>query len=131
MTDYPVKLPLKRPPTHPGALMREFLEEQVKLSKAEAARRMRISRPSLYAILNGTGAVTADRALRFCRLAGGEPSLYLAMRGRIRSLARATAPRRNAQSDQARAQGGVSAENDSDPDSCSYFILFPLWSTQL
>jgi addiction module HigA family antidote len=82
MTDYPVKLPLKRPPTHPGALMREILEEHVKLPKAEAARRMRISRPSLYAILNGTGAVTADMALRFCRLAGGEPQLYLNMQAR-------------------------------------------------
>jgi hypothetical protein len=50
MTDYPVKLPLRRLPTHPGTLVREILEEHLKLSKAEAARRMRISRPSLYAI---------------------------------------------------------------------------------
>ena len=69
MTDYPVKLPLKRPPSHPGALMREILEDHVKLGKAETARRMRISRPSLYAILNGASAVTAGMALRFCRLA--------------------------------------------------------------
>jgi len=79
MTEYRVKLPLKRAPTHPGTLMREILEEHLKLPKAEAARRLRISRPSLYAVLNGEGAVTADMALRFCRLAGGEPQLYLNM----------------------------------------------------
>lgn len=79
MTDYSVKLPLKRAPTHPGILMREILEEHVRLGKAEAARRMRISRPSLYAVLNGAGAVTADMALRFSRLVGGEAQLYLNM----------------------------------------------------
>jgi len=79
MTEYSVKLPLKRAPTHPGVLMLEILEEHLKISKAEAARRMRVSRPSLYAALNGTGAVTAAMALRFCRFAGGEPQLYLNM----------------------------------------------------
>jgi addiction module HigA family antidote len=79
MTEYPVRLPLKRRPTHPGALMLEILDEHLKLPKAEAARRMRISRPSLYAVLKGEGAVTADMALRFCRLAGGDPQLYLNM----------------------------------------------------
>ncbi len=57
----------------------EILAEHLKLSKAEAARRLRISRPSLYAILNGDSAVTAEMARRFSRLAGGEPSLYLNM----------------------------------------------------
>jgi plasmid maintenance system antidote protein VapI len=47
----------KGPPVHPGALMREILEGR-KLTIAEAARRMMISRPALYAVLNGTAAVT-------------------------------------------------------------------------
>jgi len=74
-----VKRPIRRPPTHPGVLMREILEEHLKLPVAEAARRMRISRPSLYAVLNGTGAVTAEMALRFARLTGGAAELYLRM----------------------------------------------------
>lgn len=74
-----VTRPLKRPPAHPGELMREVLEEHLKLPIAQAARRMKISRPSLYAVLNGDGAVTADMALRFARLVGGRPELYLHM----------------------------------------------------
>jgi antitoxin HigA-1 len=43
---------------------------------------MRVSRPALYAVLNGTSAVTADMALRFGRLAGSVPDLYLQMQTR-------------------------------------------------
>jgi addiction module HigA family antidote len=59
--------------------MREILEDHVKMSVAEAARRLRVSRPALYAVLNGTSAVTAEMALRFTRLTGGSPDLYLQM----------------------------------------------------
>ena len=77
--EYPVRRPLQRAPVHPGALMREILEEHVKMTISEAARRMKITRPALYAALNGTAAVTAEMALRFARLTGGEPELYLNM----------------------------------------------------
>jgi addiction module HigA family antidote len=77
--ELPVRRPLKRPPIHPGALMREILEDHVKSTVAEAARRMKVSRPALYAVLNGSAAVTADMALRFARLTGGAPELYLNM----------------------------------------------------
>src|SRR5437764_9075179 len=78
-TEYPVRRPLKRPPVHPGALMREILEDHAKLTVSEAARRMKVSRPALYAVLNGTAAVSAEMALRFARLTGGAPELYLNM----------------------------------------------------
>jgi len=79
MTEFSVKRPIARPPSHPGELMREILNDHLKLPIAEAARRMEISRPYLYALLNGTGAVTPDMALRFGRLVGGEPDLYVHM----------------------------------------------------
>jgi antitoxin HigA-1 len=75
--EYPVRRPLQRLPTHPGALMREILEEHVKLTIAEAARRMKVSRQALHAVLNGTATVTVEMALRFARLTGGAPKLYL------------------------------------------------------
>jgi addiction module HigA family antidote len=81
MTDLPVNRPIARVPTHPGELMREVLGEHLRLPIAEAARRMKISRPTLEATLNGTGAVTADMALRFGRLTGGAAELYLQMQG--------------------------------------------------
>src|SRR4051812_27165376 len=79
MIEYPVRHPLQRPPTHPGELMREILTETLKLPIAVAARRMKVSRPALYAILNGAGGVTAEMALRFGKLTGGNPDLYLQM----------------------------------------------------
>jgi antitoxin HigA-1 len=66
-------------PVHPGALMREILAEQVNLPITEAARRMGISRPALYNVLNGDAAVTADMALKFGRLVGGNADLYVHM----------------------------------------------------
>ena len=66
-------------PAHPGELMREILEEHVRLPIAEAARRMAISRPALYNVLNGEATVTADMALKFGRLVGGNPDLYVHM----------------------------------------------------
>jgi addiction module HigA family antidote len=77
--EYPVRRPLKRPAVHPGVLMREILEDHLKLAIAESARRMGVSRPALYAVLNGSAAVTAEMALRFARLTGGAPELYLNM----------------------------------------------------
>jgi addiction module HigA family antidote len=57
--------------------MREILEEHTKMTIAKAARRMKVPRPALYAVLNGTAAVTAELALRFARLTDGTPKLYL------------------------------------------------------
>jgi addiction module HigA family antidote len=71
--------PRKRSPTHPGELMREIIVEHLEIPIAEAARRMGVSRPSLYAVLSGKGSVTAEMALRFSRLAAGTPDLYLHM----------------------------------------------------
>jgi antitoxin HigA-1 len=77
--EYPVRRPLKRDPVHPGALMREILDEHLRLTIAEAARRMKVSRPALHAVLSGSAAVSAEMALRFARLTGGAPELYLQM----------------------------------------------------
>jgi addiction module HigA family antidote len=59
--------------------MREILEQHAKLTIVEAARRMKISRQALHAVLNGTATVTAEMALRFARLTSGAPELYLSM----------------------------------------------------
>jgi addiction module HigA family antidote len=77
--EYPVRRPLKRAAVHPGVLMREIIEDHAKLTISEAARRMGVSRPALHAVLSGSAAVTAEMALRFARLTGGAPELYLNM----------------------------------------------------
>jgi addiction module HigA family antidote len=62
--------------------MREILEEHVKLTIVEAARRMGVSRQAVHAALNGTATLTAEMALRFARLTGGAPEVYLDMQVR-------------------------------------------------
>jgi antitoxin HigA-1 len=79
MTEIKVARPIKREPSHPGELMREILEDHVRLPIAEAARRMEVSRQSLHAVLAGASAVTADMALRFGTLVGCAPELYVGM----------------------------------------------------
>lgn len=69
----------RRPPSHPGELMREIIEEQVDLSVTDTARRMGVSRQALHAVLHGQSAVSADMALRFARLTGGRAELFLRM----------------------------------------------------
>jgi len=79
MADLAVNRPITRAPTHPGELMREILDDRVGLPVAEAAERMKVSPPALAAVLNGAEPLTADMALRFGRLTGGAPELYVQM----------------------------------------------------
>jgi addiction module HigA family antidote len=80
--DLPVRRSIDRAPAHPGELFREILGEQLGLSVSEAARRMDVSRQSLHAVLRGESAATADMALRFGRLVGGSPELYVQRQAR-------------------------------------------------
>jgi antitoxin HigA-1 len=79
MAGFGVKRPIRRIPTHPGELMREILDDHIHIGLGEAADRMRIEAAALSAILQGRAPVTADIALRFGRLTGGAPELYLQM----------------------------------------------------
>ncbi|MGE3280389.1 MAG: HigA family addiction module antitoxin [Alphaproteobacteria bacterium] len=82
-TEIPAELatvrPILRSPAHPGELMREILDEHLQLPTTDAAQRMRIAASSLEAVLAGAQPVTAELALRFARLTGGNPELYVQM----------------------------------------------------
>jgi addiction module HigA family antidote len=80
--ELPVARPVRRPPTHPGELMREILDEHFRLPVATAAERMGVSRQSLYAVLRGASAVSADMAIRFAELTDSEPELYVLMQAK-------------------------------------------------
>jgi antitoxin HigA-1 len=73
----------QREPTHPGAFMREIIEEQLGLTLSDAAQRMELDVGTLQRVVRGTERVSAEIALRFTRLAGGEPSLFLAMQDEL------------------------------------------------
>jgi len=79
MREYSVKRPLKRPPVHPGELLREEVLPVLGLSVSETARRLGISRQQLHRVLACTHPITTDMALRIGKLAGNGPSLWLRM----------------------------------------------------
>ena len=79
MEEYLVKRPLKRPPVHPGEVLREDVLPGLQLSVSEAARRLGISRQQLHRILACTHPITTDIALRIGKFAGNGPELWLRM----------------------------------------------------
>jgi addiction module HigA family antidote len=79
MSDYRVKRPLKRAPTHPGDILREDVLPDLKLSVSEAARRLGVSRQQLHRILACTHPITVEMALRIGKLAGNGPGMWLRM----------------------------------------------------
>ena len=62
-------------PAHPGELLREYFPEG--MSVTEAAKRLKISRQSLSAVLNGRAGVSADMALRLAAALGTSADFWL------------------------------------------------------
>ena len=79
MREYSVKRPLRRPPIHPGEILREDVLPALGLSVSEAARRLGVSRQQLHRVLAGTHPITAEMALRIGKLAANGPGLWLRM----------------------------------------------------
>ncbi len=79
MGEYLVKRPLKRPPVHPGEVLREDVLKDLGLSVSEAARRLGVSRQQLHRILSCTHPITTEMALRIGKFAGNGPGLWLRM----------------------------------------------------
>lgn len=64
-------------PMHPGELLREEILPVTGLSKTALAARLRISRQSLYDVLNEIQPVTPNMALRLGRLFGNSAAFWL------------------------------------------------------
>jgi addiction module HigA family antidote len=68
-----------RPPTHPGVLLREVVLPAMRVSVAQAAREMGVSRQQMYKILAADRALTAEMAARLGKYCGNGPELWLNM----------------------------------------------------
>ncbi len=79
MGEYSVKRPLRRPPIHPGELMREDVLPALGLSVSEAARRIGVSRQQLHRVLACTHPITIEMALRIGKFSGNGPGLWMRM----------------------------------------------------
>lgn len=64
-------------PMHPGELLREDVLPALGLTKTEVARRLGVSRQTLYDILRERAPVTAAMALRLGKFCGNGPVLWL------------------------------------------------------
>ncbi len=69
----------RREPTHPEEILREDVLPELRLSVAEAARQLRVSRKTLHRLLAGRAPATAEMALRLGRFCGNGPDLWLRM----------------------------------------------------
>jgi addiction module HigA family antidote len=68
-----------RPPTHPGEILREDVLPSLRLSVAEAARQLRVTRQTLHRILSGASGITPEMAVRLGRFCGNDPGFWLRM----------------------------------------------------
>jgi addiction module HigA family antidote len=104
MSEHAAKKNPNRAPTHPGEILREDVLPALGLTVAEAARRLHVSRQTVHDLLAERKGFTPEMALRFGKLAGNGPGLWLRMQqdydlwhaerrlaGELRAIARAAA----------------------------------------
>jgi len=70
-------VPLKRRPTHPGALLREDFMPDYQLSVMELAQALGVTRQSINEILRERRAISAAMALRLARYFRNTPEFWL------------------------------------------------------
>lgn len=68
-----------RPPTHPGALLREDVLPALAMTQAEFARRLGVSRLSVNELLREKRALSPEMAARLAKLLNTTPQSWLAM----------------------------------------------------
>jgi addiction module HigA family antidote len=67
---------------HPGELLREEIVPALGRPRAEIARLLGVSRQTLHAILSERAPVTPEMALRFGKLCGNGPELWINLQTR-------------------------------------------------
>jgi addiction module HigA family antidote len=67
----------KRPPSHPGLILKLHYLDPSGISVTDLAKELRLSRKTVSKILNERGAVTTDVALRLSRAFDTTPELWL------------------------------------------------------
>lgn len=67
----------KRPPTHPGGILKRHYLEPMGLTVSQVAHSLGVSRKTLSKILNEHGSITPDMALRLSKAFQTTPELWL------------------------------------------------------
>jgi len=80
MTEHKAQRP-KRPPTHPGEILREDILPAVGVSVSQAANELGVSRQTLHRLLGERTAVTPAMAVRLGKYCGNGPAFWLRLEG--------------------------------------------------
>ena len=72
-----VKSRPRRPPTHPGAVLREDVLPALGLTVTEAARQLRVTRQTLHRILSERAGVSPEMAVRLGKFCGNGAGIWL------------------------------------------------------
>lgn len=67
----------KRPPTHPGGILKRHYLEPLSLAISQAAVALGVSRKTVSKIVNERGDITPDMALRLAKAFRTTPELWL------------------------------------------------------
>jgi addiction module HigA family antidote len=73
----PHTLPMKRRPTHPGAMLREDFLSDYSLTVTGLAEAVGVSRQSINELLRERRAVSPEMAIRLARFFGNSPEFWL------------------------------------------------------
>ena len=70
---------LRRNPSHPGGFVSDWMEDSEghRMPVAEAARRLGVSVPTLYRVLNGRGGIAGSLALKLEAAGWGNADAWL------------------------------------------------------
>jgi antitoxin HigA-1 len=76
--DFPKRDP-NRCPSHPGAILREIVLPEIRMSKTDFARALKMSRQQLHAILREKQPVSPETAVKLAAAFGGSAQAWLNM----------------------------------------------------
>jgi antitoxin HigA-1 len=77
--DHPITRPLRRAPTHPGAVLRDEIIPALKMTVSDIASELHITRRTMHRIMTGATAITPELAVRLGKFCGNGPDLWLRM----------------------------------------------------
>jgi addiction module HigA family antidote len=73
------RLPLDRPPTHPGEMLLEEFVKPLAITQVALAQRLGVSYPRLNEIIKGRRSVTPDTAMRLSQVLGMSAEFWLGL----------------------------------------------------
>ena len=68
-----------RPPTHPGAILREDVLPALGITVSAAAAQLGVTRQQLHRVLAETSAISPEMAVRIGKFCGNGPGVWLRM----------------------------------------------------